>query len=221
MPLVTDDFASLTTRPQTPPSEILGSGGALAWVLVHLGVYKDVKRAKSQLNWHADVLASDDRDEAWHRDAMMSALGAAGFCASEVDIASGQCDLGAELRAGGRFFIDGTLNPSYMNADGDLIQQDPMEELPGPEVDESKWRHMVAIKDGHILEQLARSIPVECLWLRPDRTIPMPDVRKGYMRSIDRVFRLRELTREEQAAKFAAELAARKQVALGETTVEE
>ena len=170
----TGDFASLSTRPRTPPSHILGSGGSLAWVLVRLGIFKDVPRATERLNWHADVVCSDERDGEWDVATLMSALAAASYTACELDIASGTVDLDAELQGGGSFFIDGVLNASYVSAAGEVVKQDPADQLPGPEVDESKWRHTIAVKGCQLLEQQVHACNLASLLLTSSPRLASP-----------------------------------------------
>ena len=135
------------------------------------------------------------RDNCWGVEVMASALGKAGYNVLEIDLET--VDLGALLRGAGRFLVDGVLNLEYTAADGvTVITNDPMDDtLPSPAEAPERWRHSVAVIDGTIFEQMDRELSVECLWLCEACEVTTkgapsarPDVQRGYLRQIDRVF---------------------------------
>lgn len=201
--------AAPAPAPAQPPHahqrNLLGSGGSLAFSLHRLGVFTSTDMAKIVLNGEITDDAHGITDDAWDATVMTNALAKKGFVARELDLATARWVSSLHR---GSFIMDGILNRQYVNPDGgEEVKQDPTDSLPD---DPSAWCHTIAVQNGRILEQMDRTLPIEALWLTGDPA--MPDLGKGYLRQLDRVFRVEKTvpTREEEAAKFAAELAERK-----------
>lgn len=96
-----------------------------------------------------------------------------------------QIDLQQTLKHG-KFLIDGILNDSFVSIDNGTLQRwytDPQDKS-DPRINEDKWRHMIAVQDGRILEK-EFTIPTEYLWITHAN---MVDQRKAYMLKILMVY---------------------------------
>ena len=103
------------------------------------------------------------------------------------------------FEADGMFLLDGTLNQVWYQDDEERISGQTrvtedgvvVPDEPSPAVLPRAWRHLVAIKNGFILEYTMDGIQklnVNCLWIKADGVTA--DLSKGYFREILKVYRV-------------------------------
>ena len=86
----------------------------------------------------------------------------------------------------GNFLIMGVTNNCWYKEGKKQPLKYPKDPVDGPVVDPSKWIHSIAIVNGTVFDPPLKE-PLSSLSLRDDN---QPDPKKGYMRSIHRVYRV-------------------------------
>lgn len=174
-----------------PAAERMGGGGCVALAL-H-GLHPDVsaeqwmlrlnqeaervlaaRRAQHGAGYPADrVYVADDN---WCTEVVVKVLHAAGFHVRKVDLSKGT--LRVLVGEGHSLLIDGVLNDTFVDTNGEEVQIDPDDDGPGPAHDPGSWRHAVAVVNSEICEQFEQRFDAKVLHLD---SRGVPDKSKGYM----------------------------------------
>jgi hypothetical protein len=198
---------NLSLRPpaRVMADSLLGSGGCTAHALSALGLFGTKSEAQEALNKEIQSVLAKERNknpnypeakvgiinEQWCSEVVKNAIIAQQYHLTKLKIEI--TDLKQTLKSG-TYLIDGVLNNSYVKrVQGKLktFKTDPGDIGPGPAQDETRWRHAIAIKDGTILEQQDQRLSISWLWLNENS---IPDLSKGYMRKILKVYRITSCT---------------------------
>lgn len=172
------------------------AGGCAADAAVAAGVWPSkeeaVRALNSKISWLAAKWKQEHGEEYpaeelagypgnwWHAEAFAKAVQEKGWHIVKVPTYSV-----ATLRDG-TYIIDGILN-RYWRKHNAKAHNAPTYGGPGPECDEPSWRHAVAVRGGVVREQNSQQINLKWLWLNEHG---VPDMEKGYMRKIEKVYRL-------------------------------
>jgi hypothetical protein len=176
----------------------IGNGGCSAVALHKLGVWPSLEEAKLELNAHmaptAAKLRSDLRvpraigipDEQWHPKVVSTAVLAASWDFRRLK-KLGPHGLAEKLKHGS-YLVDGVLNDSFVKLyRGREVRFDTVpDDATTPASDETGWRHVIAVRDGTILEK-EFEMPARWLWLDEHSRA---DPARGYMYKICRVYEL-------------------------------
>eukprot|EP01043_Picozoa_sp_COSAG02_P034191 COSAG02_NODE_2378_length_9005_cov_4.989782_4_plen_567_part_00 len=180
--------------------ELCGSGGCTAHALWKLGVCLTQATATALLNDMGERLyrkrceengGSYDKarvytaGDNWCSEVIKLAVIRAEKNFHKLDLRSRDVSLQQELKRG-TFLIDGVQNRYWTKLSNEYTNA-PTYTGPGPEQDANSWRHSIAVKDGRVLEQNEDVFTAKWLWLQDDNR---PDVTKGYMREVLKVYRI-------------------------------
>lgn len=118
----------------------------------------------------------------------------------KIDKHQSECvNLRKLFEADGMFLLDGTLNQVWFQGDEEHISGSTrvtaggvvVPDEPSPTDLPRAWRHLVAMKNGFILEYTMEGIQrlnADCLWIQDDGVTA--DLNKGYFREILKVYRV-------------------------------
>lgn len=191
--------------------DTVGGGGCTAVGLAKLGVFPSVDEAKAKLNALIPKVAAklgrtgEDvaafvgvEDDCWHPEVVKRAVIDEGWHFHKLHLSS--VDLREEVKSGS-LLIDGVLNDSYVRTtrrgdstilgltpEGDgfvRVPTDP-DDTTSPITNEAGWRHMIATRNGQVLEK-EFSLPTDWLWLGFNS---QPDPKKGYLYKVLKVYRV-------------------------------
>eukprot|EP01043_Picozoa_sp_COSAG02_P054141 COSAG02_NODE_6083_length_3814_cov_6.730283_1_plen_757_part_00 len=195
------DVTVLPTGPLSEESKnLVGSGGCTAFSLYQLGVFSSTEDATRKLNYYGEKQLQKLRDDnggsyersrvyvkndSWSSEVIKRAVVAAGFDFKKLDLDSDDVCLKRDLK-NGEYLLDGVQNQDHTRHQGSVYTNVPGYS-PGPAEAPMHWRHAIAIRDGKVYEQNADVFSTNYLWLKADNR---PDVNKGYMREVLKVYKI-------------------------------
>ena len=196
-----------------------GDGGCTARALSAIGVWPTSAAAAAAMDEQIEPLhqkfvrergACDQseagiRGEQWHEEAIKRAVIGEGWHVRKVDASTERKravaeSLQSEL-ARGRFLVFGVTNNRWARCvRGKAVFQRlkyPDYPADAPSTQGESWQHSIAVIDGELHDFPLRE-PISSLWLGGNH---QPDRRKGYMRSISKVWRVHKCSSGDKACK--------------------
>ena len=180
-----------------------GDGGCTAVAMHHLAVWETRDAAVTALDAQIEPMHKElerrwgepcDESEAglkgdkWHSEAIKRAVVANGWHFKKVKIEQTDhkaVELKTELKNGSYFVIGVTNNEWYKGTRKQPLKY-PEFQADAPVVDNTDWMHSIAVVDGRVLDHDVNE-SLASLWLGADN---QPNTKKGYMRSIRKVWRV-------------------------------
>jgi hypothetical protein len=180
-----------------------GDGGCTAVAVQHLGVWATRGEAVAALDAQIEPMHKElerrwgeicDESEAglkgdkWHSEAIKRAVVANGWHFKKVRIERTDpkaVDLKTELK-NGSYFVIGVTNNEWFKGTKKQPLKYPEFEADAPAVDNADWVHSIAIVNGRVLDHDVNE-SLASLWLGADN---QPNPKKGYFRSIRKVWRI-------------------------------
>ena len=192
-----------------------GDGGCTAAALSSIGVFPSTSAAVRRLDAEiaplhqklcrergdCDESEAGVRGEQWHQEAVKRAVVAAGWHFKTLPINPTQpacVDLKATL-AEGSYLVVGVTNNRWYEGKKKQPLKYPDWPADTPAADTTGWVHSIAIVDGHVCDFQTRQ-PLSALWLESNN---QPQPRKGYMRTIRKVWKLHRCSRRGTGCKGA------------------
>lgn len=192
-----------------PPAswETGGDGGCTARALAALGVFASAEDAAANLDaqiapQHAKFVRErgecDEKDagvrgEQWHDETIKNAVIAHGgwhmqrLCIEPTN--PQKVDLKKEFNGGGAFLLLGVTNNQWYDGSKKKPMKYPDYSKNAPAHDPAAWMHSIAVKGNKVIDFELVEPVAKSLHLRMNN---QPDPKKGYMRSIRKVYRLRK-----------------------------
>ena len=133
------------------------------------------------------------RGEQWHPEVIKRAVVKTGWHLKKlsIDPKQAECvDLRATL-ANGSYLVVGVTNNQWYKGSTKQPRKYPDWPVDAPASDPAGWVHSIAVVDGQVCDFQARQ-PISALSIEKNN---QPDPRKGYMRTIRRVWRLHQCSR--------------------------
>ena len=192
-----------------------GDGGCTARALTAIDVFPSTSAAVRGLDaeiaplhqklyrerGECDESDAGIRGEQWHQEAVKRAVVAAGWHFKTLPINPTQpacVDLKTALASGSYLVVGVTNNQWYKGRKKQPLKY-PEWPADAPAMDMTGWVHSIAIVDGHVCDFQTRQ-PLSALWLESNN---QPHPRKGYMRTIRKVWKLHRCSRRGTGCKGA------------------
>jgi hypothetical protein len=192
-----------------------GDGGCTATALTAIGVYPStsaaVRALDAEIAPHHQKLCRERgecaeseagiRGEQWHQEAVKRAVVVAGWHFKTLPINPTQpvCVNLKTALASGSYLVVGVTNNLWYKGKKKQPLKYPDWPADAPAADTTGWVHSIAIVDGHVCDFQTRQ-PLSALWLESNN---QPQPRKGYMRTIRKVWKLHRCSRTGTGCKGA------------------
>ena len=135
---------------------------------------------------HFDMSAAGIPGEQWHTAAISNACKGAGYHFQKVPNGPRGSSLKSILEDGSSYFVIGVTNNQWFKGPKKQQLKYPSFSAMAPYEDPNDWMHSIAVVDGKVLDA-NNTVPISSLWIKANN---QPDPKKGYMRSIRKVYRV-------------------------------
>ena len=180
-----------------------GDGACSARALAHIGLCSKDQRATIQRldseikplhdrfcrekGNNVDISEAGIPGEQWHTAAISNACKGEGFHFIKVQIdPEKRSSLKSILEDGSSYFVIGVTNNQWFKGPKKQQLKYPSFSAMAPYEDPNDWMHSIAVVDGKVLDA-NNTVPISSLWIKANN---QPDPKKGYMRSIRKVYRV-------------------------------
>ena len=196
-----------------------GDGGCTAVALSVAGVYPTAHAAADALDSHigpvhekflrergpcAEAEAGISREQ-WHEEVIQRAVIEQGWHVQKVNHSNPRVEPAArplkpQLSDGSKYLLFGVTNNDWSKCVGGRAVRQRLKypDFPAdaPSTDSAAWHHTVAIVNKRLVDHDVKEA-LSSLWLRPDNE---PDPRRGYLRTLRKVWRLSKCSAADPAS---------------------